>query len=175
MGGVRVKKTFGKTWVSLENKDLLTPAFMNKLGKFLVASIVLEGRRELSRQRSVKGQPEGLPNTERFFESFSYKIEREQVLVLSDWPWIEQLTQGRPEYKMPWLTQEQGVFVVPMRERGQNKVILRATPSKAADAWVHPGFKKHNFITRGYRKALAKFRREFTKDLLETLRKTPVL
>jgi hypothetical protein len=64
--------------------------------------------------------------------------------------------EGTDPYPMRWLTQESDVKVVPMKDSGMT--VFRTTPKKTKDAWVHPGFAKHDFIVRGIAEASDKVR-----------------
>ena len=174
-GKATIKRTAGKTWVGLKNQDFLTPEFMNKLGRFLVSAIVMEAKKDLARQGNKPtppGEKEGVPNSERFFESFSYNITQDnKIEVTSSWPWISQIVEGRQSFSMDWLTKSDGVTNVPMRSGNQRTTVIVGTPT-GDKVWVHPGFRKHTFIRRGYENALRKFRKELKDQVLKTLRKT---
>ena len=76
-GKATIQRSAGKTWGALNNRDFLTPDFMSKLGRCLVSSIIMEAKKDLARQGNKPtppGEKEGIPNTERFFESFSYTV-----------------------------------------------------------------------------------------------------
>jgi hypothetical protein len=55
---------------------------------------------------------------------------------------------------MWWLTKEGGTKKASMRVGG-NKVV-RTTPIRMKDAWIHPGFYKYTFLERGARKGREK-------------------
>jgi hypothetical protein len=74
---------------------------------------------------------------------------------------------------MEWLTRQAGVNAVPMKS-SNGTVIIRATPALKDDAWIHPGFRKHNFVRRGYEKARRVFAQELEKQVGKILKKTPV-
>lgn len=179
MPSVRIKTTYGKTWVGLEQEDFLTKDFMERLGGFLRDAIVFEGRKDLARQGmqpTPRGRPEGIPvsSSDAFFKSFHYEVKDNKIDIFSDWPWIDQILEGRKAYPMPWLTKERGVDKVPFPGSAKT-VIIRSTPKYAREAWIHPGFRKHNFVRRGYEKARKKFEEELEKRVLEVLRKTPIV
>lgn len=177
MANVKIKKTYGKTWVGLKNTDFLTPEFMKRLGDYLVDAIVYEARKDLAKQgnaRTPRGEAEGIPADEKFFRSFSHKVDGTKIEVSSDWPWILQILEGRPPYPMEWLTQEEGVPRVPMPGPG-GTVLIRTTPAQKQNAWIHPGFRKHNFVRRGYDKARRKFKDELDKQIAKVLKNTPIV
>ncbi len=137
--------------VTMTRDDMMT------LGRSMVAHVVREARMDFKRFGLVKrkGDPAGIPDTEEFFRSFGFVLGSENTVSLTcSWPTIDALINGRDPFKMTWLTQERGVSVVPMKGTG-NVVLFRSTPLKLADAWVHPGVRKHNFIRRGLDKAKA--------------------
>lgn len=176
MAGIRIKKTHGKTWVGLEQADFLTPAFMQRLGGFLRDAIVFEARKDLAKQgnaRTPVGVAEGIPADEKFFRSFSYVVKGNSVEIHSSWPWIDQIIEGRQPYPMVWLTQQEGVSRVPMPGPG-GTVLIRTTPATARDAWVHPGFRRHSFLRRGYEKARRKMEQELEKQIVKILKGTPI-
>lgn len=175
---VKLKRTHGKTWVGLKQEDFLTPAFMERLGGFLLDAVVFEARKDLAKQGgkpTPQGAPEGIPVSENFFKSFSYKVNGTSVEIHSTWPWIEQITEGRREYPMEWLTRTEGVTRVPMAGKQPGTVLIKSTPGTTQKAWIHPGFKKHNFLRRGYEKARRKFEQELNKQVETVLKKTPIL
>ena len=174
-GETTIKRSPGKTWGGLKNQDFLTPEFMNKLGRLLVRSIITEAKKDLARQGNKPtppGEKEGIPNTERFFDSFSYSITVDnKIKVISSWPWINQIVEGRQSFSMDWLTKNNGVKNVPMRSGNQRTTVIVGTPT-GDNVWVHPGFRKHTFIQRGYETALRGFKKELKGQVLKTLRKT---
>jgi hypothetical protein len=175
---VKIKKTHGKTWVGLKQEDFLTPDFMKRLGGFLLDAIIFEARKDLAKQGgkpTPEGAPEGIPASEKFFESFSYKVDGTSIEIHSTWPWIEQITEGRKAYPMEWLTRNEGVSRVPMGGKQPGTVLIKSTPSRLNGPWIHPGFRKNNFLRRGYEKARRKFEQELNKQVEKILKKTPVL
>lgn len=177
MAGIKIKKTRGKTWVGLEQADFLTPDFMDRLGGFLRDAIVFEARKDLAKQggrRTPEGDPEGIPASEKFFKSFRYEVKGNTVEIYSDWPWIDQILEGRRPYPMEWLTQQEGVSRVPM-PGPKGTVLIRTTPATPREAWIHPGFRKHNFVRRGYEKARRKMEQELEKQVEKILKKTPIV
>lgn len=138
-------------------KDTPPRVVMDKLGRILLASVLHELRKELAQQGNRPtpvGMPQGLPISPRFMSSFRYEIRMPEgaIEILSTWPWIDQIVEGRPPYPMEWLTQEAGVPVVPM-EDSTGRVLFRTTPKIREDAWEHPGWKKHTFVSKGVERA----------------------
>lgn len=173
-----VRRTYGKTWAKLEDKDFFTSQFMDQVGRLLLDSIVREIRKDLAKQGkkpTPEGKPEGIPVSERFIRSFTYKVVGTKVEISSTWPWVEQIIEGRPEYPMDWLTKEKGVDKVPMKSRTTGMVVIRSTPKSAKDAWIHPGFKKHNFVRRGFEKARKQMDKMLREQTAKVLNNTPPL
>lgn len=149
----RVRGVYGKPWSRLVSEPVhMDRKVLDRLGQVLVDAVVEEARVDFAKQRKSAKAPEGIPDSKDFFDSFSYRIVgRSTVEVVSSWPWIEQITEGRPPYPMTWLTRPRGVGVVPIIREG-GTVVLRATPLTLDGAWIHPGFAKHTFVQRGIRK-----------------------
>lgn len=175
---IKLRRTSGKTWAKLKDDDFFTKSFLDEVGKVLVKNVVFEARKDLAKQggkATPRGVPEGIPASERFFRSFSYRIEGKRVLLVSTWPQISQITEGRREYPMTWLTQQEGVTKVPMKGDRPGTVVIRTTPQSPDDAWIHPGFRKHNFIRRGYERARKEFDKILADHVGKVLSKTPIL
>jgi len=151
-GVTPIRRAYGGAWSKMSGPVELSPDIMNRLGKALVESVVLEAKKDFAKQGRAPGKPEGIPDSKNFFTSFSYRIVgRKTVEILSDWPWIEQIIEGRDPYPMKWLTRDAGVNRVPIMQP-DGTVLLRMTPLRTANAWIHPGFAKHTFLARGIRK-----------------------
>lgn len=154
-------------------KETLPRHVMDRLGRVLLDSVLHELRKELAEQgnRSTPaGMPEGLPVSPRFLSSFKYELDMSKGLIqiVSTWPWIDQIVEGRPPYPLEWLTQEAGVPVVPMKDR-TGRVLFRTTPEFREDAWEHPGWKKHTFVSKGVERALPKLQQVMTTWAIKAL------
>jgi len=156
-------------------------AFLEKVAKVIRDEIVKEAQqqaardpRKASERTSVNEDgetiSEGIPRSQQFFNSFHYRIFNNAVEIYSDWPWITQIVEGRDPYKMTWLTRSQGVDKVPFHDP-LGKVIIRSTPLNAEDAWIHPGFAKHDFFTVGWQNALPKVRSMYAQETLRLVLK----
>ncbi len=153
---LRIRGVYGKPWSKMVGQPIeLSREVMGQLGAILVECVVEEAKKDLARQGrspTPKGQPEGLPTSDNFFESFGYRISgRRTVEITSTWPWIEQIKEGRDPYKMSWLTRQRGVYRVPMVQE-DGTVLVRMAPLTTGNAWIHPGFARHTFLERGVRK-----------------------
>lgn len=154
--GARIRGVYGKPWSRMAGKDIILDGkLLRRLGQVLVDAVVSEARVDFAKQgKSPKppGQPEGIPKTEDFFKSFSFRVSgRSTIEVICTWPYIEQLTEGRDPYPMTWLTRSNGVNVVPIL-KGNGTVLFRMAPLKTQDAWIHPGFARHTFLQRGIKR-----------------------
>jgi hypothetical protein len=167
-----IRSVYGTPWSRLAGGVTLDRKTLNLVGQTLVKEIVKEAKLDLAKQgnkRTPVGEPEGIPNDPKFFQSFTFQIRGKRTIeILSTWPWIEQIIEGRDEYKMTWLTQQAGVNRVPMRQEN-GTVLVRTTPSKKADAWIHPGFARHRFLERGIQKGRDKAAKYMLEDVARQL------
>jgi len=173
----RIKKTSGKTWATMKDGDFVDEKFLRRIGDLLVESIVFEAGKDFAKQGNKPtppGQAEGVPRSLSFFDSFHYRLGRGQTVeVYSTWPWIDQIIEGRRPYPMDWLTQQAGVSRVPMKGPG-GTVLIKTTPAGTQDAWIHPGFRKHNFVRRGYERARRQMDEMIKKQVVKVLAGMPV-
>lgn len=171
---IRLKSIYSRPWSKIAKNITFPQPVLKKIGRLLVKEIVLEAKRQYRAQgnRSTPiGEPEGLPKGPEFYRSFSYKIRgKSTVEVWSDWPVIKQLMEGREPYKMVWLTHEEGRPLVSMKQR-KGVALVRTTPIKRKDAWIHPGFAEHDFIKKGIANAQQKVAKILTDELAKKLAK----
>jgi len=168
---IRVRGVYGKPWSKMAGTKIpIDRQILQRLGKAMVTAVVEEAKVDFAKQGrspTPKGQAEGIPDSDNFFESFDYKIVGKSTIVItSTWPWMEEVIEGRPPYKMTWLTRSQRVYKVPFPQR-DGTVLIRTAPLKMADAWIHPGFARHTFLERGVRRA----RKEMAKIVAEEAKK----
>jgi len=161
---------------TITSATIFDRTFLDKVGKVIRDEIVKEAKFQALSDRKKKpasdgakadSAPEGIPNSPRFFASFKWRIVGTKVEIYSDWPWINQIVDGRDPYKMTWLTQEKGVKKVPFTDP-TGKVKILSTPANASDAWIHPGFSSHNFIQEGWKNAAPKVRKMYA---IQTIKK----
>lgn len=154
MKGARLVGVYGKPWSRMAQDGIpLSRRVLERLGQAIVDAIVGEAKKDLAKERSrAKGSPEGVPNSQKFFDSFGYQIVgTSTVAVTCSWPYIQQIVEGRDKAPMRKLTLARGGEVVPIRT-SPSTVIFRVVPPKLSGAWVHPGFARHTFIRRGVAK-----------------------
>ena len=121
---------------------------LQALGKKWVRYIKEEARKDARKSTFM-------PRSKEFYESFSFELEPNGIVAIySTWEHLDVIVKGtRGKYKMAWLTQENGINVVPMRQK-DGTFAFRTAPLTIADAWVHPKIAKHTFINRAYERAV---------------------
>ena len=123
-------------------------------GQIILDSVRREIRKDAAKARGLsgRGKPVTIPDSNRFVNSFSFRITGKVIEIVSSWPTAEaHLREGNDKpRKMTWLVQPT-VKYVPIIT-GEGKVIVRTAPATVGEAWVHPGFALYNFIERGVRK-----------------------
>ena len=166
-----VRRAYGGAWSKMAKVEL-SPALLKRLGEVLVASVVGEAKKDFAKQGmkpTGRGKPEGIPDSDNFFKSFSYKIVGQKTVELvSTWPWVEQIIEGRDPYPMDWLTRDSGRYRVPILQ-SDGKVLYRMAPLSRGDAWIHPGFARHTFLARGIRKGRKEMARMVAKEAMAQL------
>jgi hypothetical protein len=170
MGDIRTaRRVYGTPWSKLSGVEL-SRDILQKVGKIIAEEIANEARKDYMRKgRTPRGEPMSLPNTKRFFDSFDVEISGERtILITTTWPWIERHMEGRDPFKMWWLTQARGIYKVPMIQ-DDGRVLIVSTPATLADAWIHPGALKFNFVNRGVKKGRIRAVKEITQELLKML------
>ena len=167
--GVKV----GPILTALAQKQIvLDGTSLAKIGKILVKAVVEEAKKDFAKRgKSGLADTKGLPNSKgthirpSFFKSFSAKVTgARSIEIVSTWPWIEGLIEGRPAHKMDKHTManpkmrvvktraDGSVYtagrVIPMLQTS-GKVLFRTVPLTTATAWIHPSIAKHTFVNRG--------------------------
>jgi len=172
---IRVRGVYGKPWSKMVGEKIpIDRKVLSRLGKALVESVVAEAKKDLAKQGmspTPKGQPEGIPATDNFFDSFGYKIVGKSTIVItSTWPWIQETVEGREPYRMTWLTRSNRVYKVPFPQPN-GTVLIRTAPLKTANAWIHPGFARHTFLERGVRNARKGMAKIVAEEAVKMLKK----
>ncbi len=129
---------------------------LRAIGQVFLKAVVYEAKKDFAKQRKSPHAPEGLPNSTgktirpSFFDSFKVTVTGKTFSVRSTWPWIENLIDGAPAGPMKQHTQLNPKLkgkTIPMMVDG--KIIFRSAPTTLDKAWIHPGYAKHTFVTRG--------------------------
>jgi hypothetical protein len=151
----------------------MSQQLLRELAQTLVDSVVFEAKKDLAKQGrkgTPQGQPEGLPVKGNFLDSFDYRISGKSTIeITSDWPWVQQLIEGRKPFKMWWLThgQRRGHAVPLVQPDGT--VLFRMAPLSLSDAWIHPGFARHTFVQRGVKKGRVKMAEMIAAEVFQQL------
>jgi len=131
------------TVVSLSLEGTYTKPTLNQIGKVFVKLIQSEARTDFAKRQV------GVEDKAKLINSFSYQTTgRDTIEILSDWPWVERIIEGRRPARMKWLNRKSGIKVVPLVEKGTGRIIFRAPPLTTASAWIHPAIAKHTFLER---------------------------
>jgi len=154
----------------MQKEFVLDVTSLKKVGRVLVDSVKEEAKKDFAKQgKSGYGRPQGLPDSNglhirpSFFDSFEARITGQKTLtVVSTWPWIEGLIEGRPAGPMLKHTQNNPKLrgkPIPFLQ-GNGKVLFRMAPLITGKMWIHPGIAKHTFLQRGIAKARQKLMQE---------------
>jgi hypothetical protein len=197
---IRIKRTSGKTWAKLTGKDVFDARFLREIGELLVESIVFEAGKDFAKQGSrptPRGEPEGIPRSLRFFDSFSYEIKGQSVEIYTDWD--EYLNQRYNAKIKPGHSVAQAITggknprpfeMKGVKRPGWKRVLMVSggtmvyrqapgtiqTGKDAGDnrpLWIHPGFQKHTFIRRGYDRARRQMDELIKKRVVKVFSETP--
>ncbi len=168
MGLFRIKvRRHSRSWIS-EKDHLISPQVLELAGKILLSAIRQEIDREWALEAAPSKRKGGLPRTIRFKRSFRCRVVGQEIEILSSWPTVQALIDGKDPYPMTWLTQQAGVKVVPME--GENEeVVFRTTPKFKFKAWKHPGFRQHLFLDRAFTRAKPQMERIVGAGILRML------
>jgi hypothetical protein len=172
---IPTKGIYGKPWSKISSIPVSRDV-LERVGQILVDSVVEEAKKDFAKQRGMRtprGEPMGLPVSKRFYESFGYKIVgKSTVTITTTWEWFPRY-EGRRPYRMPWLTRERGVNIVPFPQ-DDGTVIFRTAPLTTAKAWIHPGVARHTFLQRGLRKGRQKAAQILSEELIKVLSGSPI-
>jgi len=170
MGFFRIKvKRHDHSWVR-EKHGFITKQNLEEAGRALLAAV----RQEIDRERAMDtGKSFGsIPTSPRFKASFRCQVVGQEIQILSNWPNLDALLTGRKPFQMTWLTQQAGVPVVPM-VGAQDQVLFRTTPRFKAQAWWHPGVRKHDFLDRAVEKAWPKIEKILLDAVMKRMASLP--
>lgn len=172
----------GPLMKALSVKDFaLDPVSLAKIGRILVKAVKDEAKKDFAKQGKSAyglGKPEGLPDSHgktirpSFFDSFSVRVSGNRTLtIVSTWPWIESLIEGKPAGPMKQFTRDKHPKPIRFLKK-DGTVLYRMAPKigsfiqsgpnkgKTATFWLHPGYARHTFLQRG----LAKGRKKLLED-----------
>lgn len=143
-----------RTRLQLNRSDL------HAFGRDLIRLIREEAKKDAAKSTMI-------PDIKDFYDSFTYRIEGNDVIVESTWEWLDILTEGtKGPYPMKWLTAAQGVPKIPLRDRNGG-LTFRNTPLTTDKAWIHPKIAQHTFIQRALDKATDIYMRKVVEQNLE--------
>ena len=174
---IQLRRVGGEPWSKIKEIPL-TPSTLRRLGYALVKALKIESAKDFAKRGWTGEDPMG---GKPIWESFSFSVKDQNVLVYSTFYGMKELSRGDiPARKMTWLTQQAkndkpSLFPLTPREKelgmrrtGKPKngkrlplivplevggeVIFRTAPFRFADAWVHPGIAKFTFFERAIRK-----------------------
>lgn len=168
----RVRGAYTGAWTKAIGEKA-TPELVRLLAKLLVEEVVKAAREAAQPPRTRgSGTPLTVPNEESFFRSFEARVRGDRTVeILSNYPMIQSLIEGRGPYPMKWLTQSNGVQAVPIT-KADGTVIFRTAPANPSVAWMHPGFEKHDFIKVAVAKAQKRYAEEAAKVVAKTIERT---
>jgi len=165
---VNSKQRAAKVKIELSNSE------QQEMAKYVLKAIKKEIAKDTARVASFrkKGDPVPIPKTKRFADSFTVKVVGGRIVVQSDWPTAQAHTKKSNDtrsqtepYEMKWLSKPDVPYANIVRSNGE--VVVRTTPNPmfGGKYWVHPGFKKYNFLRRGIEKGV----REYIESLGDQL------
>lgn len=190
----RMKGVYGKPLLKPSGNIIpMTPEMLKRSASIILKAVKDEIKKDIAKSRGMRGgayptaykdrNPVPLPDSRRFINSFRWRISGKSTIeITSSWPTseahtktpsqrgIDDFSRDRPEvptggFPMTWLVQPKVKYVPIITHTGQ--VIIRTAPLTTANAWIHPGFIKYNFIERGIRKGRKKVIHELHQEILE--------
>jgi hypothetical protein len=180
----RLRGAYGKPVAKLGGQSVpLTPKQLRRFGEVLLEQVRAEARKDMQKSAGVGGGgPVPLPRTQKFLDSFSYRISGgSTVEIVSDWPTAEAHTlpirserdldkkeaKRTPAFPMTWLARNRVPYA--KLELSGGEVLIRTTPNplQGESYWMHPGFLQYTFLQRGIRKGREIFSQEIARELVE--------
>ena len=148
---IRVRGVYGTPWSKLAGQTVeINPRIMQLLGKAVLKGVQDEVRRAVALAANLKGKgkPQPLPQSAEFIESFQFRIRGSRTVeIVTNWPFAKAWEEGKEPYEMKWLMQPKVKIVPIITSTGET--ILRTAPLQTEQAWIHPGFAKYNFLSKG--------------------------
>jgi hypothetical protein len=165
----KLRGAYGKPIARMAGENIeLTYEQVQTCAEIILESIKKEIRRDIALSAAIRGptDPVILPHTQRFPDSFTYRIKGKSTIeITSDWPTASAHTNklrpgfvdntrpdGSAPIEMRWLMAPTVPLARIVQKDGQ--VVVRTTPlSRNQDGpWIHPGYRKYTFLERGLRK-----------------------
>lgn len=127
--------------------------FLIRYAKELQKEIRLQAQKELSSNKDLNS----ISDLAGFLSSLRARVDRStlSIEITSNYPNFDKLMEGTPPFPMTWLTQENGVNVVPLKSE-DGTIVFRTAPLTVQDAWIHPGIAKHTFLIKAFDRARRK-------------------
>ena len=127
---------------------------MEEIACIICKCVREEIKKEMAKTAAIRnpGAPVPIPNSRKFVLSWKWRVKGEKTIeIYSDWPTANAhtLEKERGPFSMTWLKSPSVVYA--RLDLSQGISIVRKTPS-GTNFWIHPGFKKYNFLERGVRK-----------------------
>jgi hypothetical protein len=148
---IRVRGMYATPWSKMAGQKVeITPRIMQLLGQAVLDGVRQEVRRAVALGANLKGRgkPQPLPNSAEFVESFQFRISGARTVeIVTNWPFAKAWEEGKEPYEMKWLMQPKVKIVPIITSTGET--ILRTAPLQTEMAWIHPGFAKYNFLSKG--------------------------
>ena len=144
---------------------------IKEIGCIILESVKEEIKKDMAKTSAIRnpGEPVPIPNSKRFVESFKWKLKGKKTLeIYSNWPTAAAHTVEKQKgpFNMVWLKAPSVPYARLDLKGGIS--IVRTTPG-GNDFWIHPGFKKYNFLERGVRKGQIKAIEKMTQIYLKKL------
>ena len=170
---LHVRGSYAGAWVRAVGVDV-EEKLVRRMAKIIEEEVQRAVRDEA--KPTTPGGKLGIPNEESFFRSFITRIKgKRTVEVVSTYPFIRALIEGKEPYDMTWLTRSAVPRPIPLTA-SDGTVIFRMAPlgkgrtsnpadrepgaPRPKDYWQHPGFEKHTFLTVAMNRARARFTQE---------------
>lgn len=139
--------------------------------KYVEQELVVQIKKSITKTKSIKNLVV-IPDSVEFINSFKVKAGPKGVTITSDWPTANAFTNPNNDEKpfpMTWLKPNKTKYA--RIELGNGIELVRATPT-GTDFWIHPGFKKYDFLQTSIQKGMRKALNEIVPRHLKKLSKT---
>lgn len=114
-----------------------------QIAKVFLTLVQTEAKKDFTKREA------GVQDRERLLRSFSYRVTPPKTIeILSDWPGLKNIVEGRRPFRMKWLNRKAGIKVVPIVDHDTRRIVFRTPPLTTGSAWIHPAIAKHAFLER---------------------------